>query len=115
MRVVADGRDAVDTVTRDANQGLHAGETLLVHARDGQPQEIVFERTEGNDLVGKTNGVEIRIGIANVVRIERKESDGWKNAGLVGGIVLVLAALGAAAANSMANDIIGKIPVKSGK
>lgn len=105
MRVVADGRDAVDTVARDATQGLHAGETLLVHTREGQPLEMVYERTDGAALVGKAGGAELRIDVANVVRIERKEADGWKTAGMVGGVVAVVTALAAAAAHSMSKDV----------
>jgi len=105
MRVVADGRDAVDTVARDTTQGLHAGETLLVHTRDGQPREMVYDRTDGAVLVGKTGSAEVRIDVAQVVRIERKEADGWKTAGLVGGVVAVMTALAAAATHSMAKDL----------
>ncbi|MBY0237984.1 MAG: hypothetical protein K2X55_01600 [Burkholderiaceae bacterium] len=105
MRVVADGRDAVDTVARDATQGLHAGETLLVHTRDGLPQEMVFVRTDGAVLVGQADSAELRIEVTSVVRIERKEADGWKTAGMVGGVVAVLTALAAAAAHSMAKDV----------
>lgn len=115
MRVVADGRDAVDTVARDATQGLHAGETLLVHTRDGQPREIVYDRTDGGELVGKAGGADARIALAHVVRIERKEADGWKTAGLVGGIVAVLTALAAAAANSVANDMANAYTGKGGR
>lgn len=93
MRIVADGRDAVDTVARDAAHGLHAGETLLVHTRDGQPQAMVYDRTEGNELVGRAGSADVHIDIAKVVRIERKESDGLKTAGIAGGAVALFAAL----------------------
>jgi hypothetical protein len=115
MRVVADGRDAVDTVARDATHGLHAGESLLVHTRDGQPREMVFVRTDGGDLVGKAGNAEVRVPVANVVRIERKEADSWKTGGLAGGIVLALTALAVGTRHGIEKGGQGLVDAYSGK
>lgn len=108
MRVVADGRDAVDTVARDSTQGLHAGERLVLHGRDGTAQAMLFERMEGDVLVGKEGKEgdrDVRVALAQVVRIERKEIDGWKTTGLVAGITAGVLVVANMLANSIVNDI----------
>lgn len=64
---------------------------------------------------GQAGGTDVRIALAEVVRIERKEADGWKTAGLVGGVVAVLTALAAAAANGIAKDVGQAFTGKGGR
>jgi len=93
------------TADSDAGTGdpvVAAGDRVRVFTHDGRELEFTVDKVEGRVLVGhsgstETNRVslprEIRVPFEEIARIEVKEGDAWKTAGLLTGTVVGLALL----------------------
>src|SRR5476649_227583 len=103
MHVVADGQAGVKQVGNLRTDGLASGDTLRIVGYDGSKQIMEFSRIDGGALLGKVDGKERSIALDQVERIEREQIDGAKTTG----VVALVAAVGRAMGNDVANKLTG--------
>jgi len=94
MRVVAEGRDAVQLATTGKADGLRVGDRLLITTNNGEQIRIRVKALEPDAILGNTDGQAqpVRIPNEKIARIERKEFSGKKTYSIVGtlsGLVIV--------------------------
>ncbi len=93
------------TADSDAGTGdpvVAAGDRVRVLTHDGRELEFTVDKVEGRVLVGHSGSTEtsrvslpteVRMPFDEIARIEVKEGDVWKTAGLIAGTVAGLALL----------------------
>lgn len=98
--VVMTGCTTTRTADSDAGTGepvVAVGDEVRVVTKDGRKLEFTVDKVEGRVLVGHSGSTgtsrvslptEIRLPFDEIARIEVKEFDGWKTAGLVTGTVV---------------------------
>lgn len=78
---------------------VRAGETVVVHLKNGGQSEMVVQKISDKAIVGKSKSIPI----SEVTFIEVKEASAGKTTALVGGIVVVGTVLGIAILRGLAN------------
>lgn len=106
LQVVADGQGAVRTIA--ASEQIRGGEELTVATRDGKSQSMRFTKFEADELHGVVGSNDVRIKLDQIERIERREMDGTKSAGVAAVVVGAILLFAVALSNSIAKDV-GKI------
>ena len=93
MKPVADWHPAPDGAGAST---LRAGQTLRVHTRAGERVDVVFERDDGDVLVGRAtrDASMVRVPSAELIRVERKHISAGKSGALVAVAVLALLIFG---------------------
>jgi len=89
MRVVAEGRDAVQLATTGKADGLRAGDRLLITTSNGGQIEIRVKALEPDAILGDIDGQAqpVRIPHEQIARIERKEFSGKRTWLLLGNLI----------------------------
>jgi hypothetical protein len=94
IRVVAEGRDAVQLATTGKTGGLRVGDRLLIETNYGEQISIRVKGLEPDAILGTIDGQAqpVRIPHEQIARIERKEFSGkktWSILGVLGGLVVI--------------------------
>lgn len=94
MRVVAEGRDAVQLATTGTADGLRVGDRLLITTSNGEQIKIRVKAVEPDAILGNTDGQAqpVLIPHEKIARIERKEFSGKKTYLIIGtlsGLVVI--------------------------
>ena len=94
MRVVAEGRDAVQLAATGKADGLRAGDRFLITTNDGEQISVRVTALEPDAILGTIDGQvqPVRIPHEQIARIERKEFSGkktWSILGVLGGLVVI--------------------------
>jgi hypothetical protein len=94
MRVVAEGRDAVQVAATGKVDGLRVGDRLLIATNNGEQISIQVKALEPDAILGTIDGQAqpVRIPQEQIARIERKEFSGkktWLILGTLIGLVVI--------------------------
>jgi hypothetical protein len=94
MRVIAEGRDAVQLATAGKADGLRVGDRLLITTGNGEQIKIRVKTLEPDAILGTIDGQAqpVRIPHEQIARIERREFSGkrtWSILGVLGGLVVI--------------------------
>jgi hypothetical protein len=94
MRVIAEGRDAVQLATAGKADGLRVGDRLLITTGNGEQIKIRVKTLKPDAILGTIDGQAqpVRIPHEQIARIERREFSGkrtWSILGVLGGLVVI--------------------------
>jgi hypothetical protein len=89
MRVVAEGRDAVQLATTGKADGLRVGDRLLITTSNGEQIKIRVKALEPDAILGDIDGQvqPVRVPHEQMARIERKEFSGKRTWLLLGNLI----------------------------
>lgn len=90
MRVVAEGRDAVQLATAGKAGGLRVGDRLLITTNNGEQIKIRVEALEADAILGTIDDGQAqsaRIPYEQIAHIERKEFSGKRTWLLLGNLI----------------------------
>jgi len=89
MRVVAEGKDAVQRATTGKANGLRVGDRLLITTNNGEQIGLHVSALEPDAILGTIDGQAqpVRIPHEQIARIERKEFSGKRSWLLLGNLI----------------------------